>query len=67
MIQKYKYLLFIVINFFTISSSIAQKDYEELDSIIAIVENDVITKKEFDTSLYEALKKTGKNNNKDKE
>ena len=52
MIKKYKYLLFIAINFFTISSSIAQKDYEELDSIIAIVENDVITKKEFDTSLY---------------
>lgn len=67
MIKKYKYLLFIAINFFTISSSIAQKDYEELDSIIAIVENDVITKKEFDTSLYEALKKTGKVNLKDKE
>ena len=39
----------------------ANNDYEELDSIIAIVENDVITKKELKKALSE-LKKNPRNN-----
>jgi peptidyl-prolyl cis-trans isomerase SurA len=44
--------------------SMANSDYEELDSIIAIVENDVITNKELQKALSE-LKKNPRNKNKE--
>ena len=50
--NKIKLFLSIIVLIFTSSLTFANIDYEELDSIIAIVENDVITKKELKKVLY---------------
>ena len=49
--KKIKSILSILVLIFISSLTFANNDYEELDSIIAIVENDVITKKVIDTVL----------------
>lgn len=51
--KKIKSILSILVLIFISSLTFANNDYEELDSIIAIVENDVITKKELKDALYE--------------
>ena len=48
--KNIKLFLSIIVLIFTSSLTFANSDYEELDSIIAIVENDVITKKELKIS-----------------
>ena len=61
--KNIKLFLSIIVLIFTSSLTFANSDYEELDSIIAIVENDVITKKELKKTLSE-LKKNSRNKNK---
>ena len=48
-----KFALSVIITTFGMHPLYANKDYEELDSIIAIVEKDVITKKELQIALSE--------------
>ena len=60
--KNIKLFLSIIVLIFTSSLTFANNDYEELDSIIAIVENDVITKKELKKALSE-LKKNPRNKN----
>ena len=56
-------LFLLIILLISISSlTFANNDYEELDSIIAIVENDVITKKELKKALSELKKNPGNKN-----
>ena len=61
--KNIKLFLSIILLIFTPLLTFANSDYEELDSIIAIVENDVITKKELKKALSE-LKKNPPNKNK---
>ena len=61
--KNIKLFLSIILLIFTPLLTFANSDYEELDSIIAIVENDVITKKELKKALSE-LKKNSRNKNK---
>ena len=61
--KNIKLFLTIILLIFTSPLTFANSDYEELDSIIAIVENDVITKKELKKALSE-LKKNPRNKNK---
>ena len=61
--KNIKLFLSIIVLILTSSLTFANSDYEELDSIIAIVENDVITKKELKKALSE-LKKNPLNKNK---
>tara|TARA_Y100000022_G_scaffold43132_1_gene35757 strand:+ start:8558 stop:9835 length:1278 start_codon:yes stop_codon:yes gene_type:complete len=58
-----KLILSILILILTSTLTFANNDYEELDSIIAIVENDVITKKELKDALLE-LEENSRSNNK---
>ena len=60
--KNIKLFLSIILLIFISSLTFANNDYEELDSIIAIVENDVITKKELKKALSE-LKKNPRNKN----
>ena len=59
--KNIKLFLSIIVLIFISALTFANSDYEELDSIIAIVENDVITKKELKKALSE-LKKNPRNN-----
>tara|TARA_B100001057_G_scaffold378558_1_gene383968 strand:+ start:37 stop:1311 length:1275 start_codon:yes stop_codon:yes gene_type:complete len=61
--KNIKLFLSIILLILTSSLTFANSDYEELDSIIAIVENDVITKIELKKALSE-LKKNPINKNK---
>jgi len=54
--KNIKLFLSIILLIFTPLLTFANSDYEELDSIIAIVENDVITKKELKESLEKPKK-----------
>ena len=60
--KNIKLFLSIIVLIFTSSLTFANNDYEELDSIIAIVENDVITKKELKKALSELKKNPGNKN-----
>ena len=63
-----KFALSVIITTFVMHPLYANKDYEELDSIIAIVEKDVITKKELQIALLELeLNSKIKNKTNDKE
>ena len=61
--KNIKLFLSIILLIFFSSLTFANNDYEELDSIIAIVENDVITKKELKKALSE-LKRNPSNKSK---
>jgi peptidyl-prolyl cis-trans isomerase SurA len=60
--KNIKLFLSIILLIFISSLTFANNDYEELDSIIAIVENDVITKKELKKALSELKKNPGNKN-----
>lgn len=60
--KNIKLFLSIILLIFIPSLTFANNDYEELDSIIAIVENDVITKKELKKALSELKKNPGNKN-----
>ena len=61
--KNIKLFLSILILLFISPLTFAKSDYEELDSIIAIVENDVITKKELKKAVSE-IKTNQRNKNK---
>ena len=60
--KNIKLFLSIIVLIFISALTFANSDYEELDSIIAIVENDVITKKELKKALSELKKNPRKKN-----
>ena len=61
--KNIKLFLSIIVLIFISALTFANSDYEELDSIIAIVENDVITKKELKKAVSE-IKTNPRNKNK---
>jgi hypothetical protein len=54
--KNIKLFLSTIVLIFSSPLTFANSDYEELDSIIAIVENDVITNKELQKALSELKK-----------